>query len=145
MVKRRISLLVFLLISLLISCSTAVAGDKQKTEELSVEVHASDRVIFKNVRIINDRGVVLVEGALRPLRQIPPKNYGHVDIELFDIKGSIVEKVQVKHRPGFRPNKIYRLSYFTFSLGEYVQRTNKVRVSYHHTPNDNKSVCNQDY
>ena len=129
------------LISLFISSSTAMAVNLAKTEVLPIEVVDSDKVIFKNVRIIDKNGCVQVKGSVKPQRKHGPGVYGHVDIELLDIEGRIVEKERVNHTPAYLQTKGNKLSYFTFALGEDMQNSSKVRVSYHYTRNDGKKVC----
>ena len=133
------------LISLFISSSTAMAVNLAKTEVLPIEVVDSDKVIFKNVRIIDKNGCIQVKGSIKPQKKYAPGNFGHVHIELFDIEDRIVETVNVHHTPKFLHTKGNKLSYFTYALEEDMKNSSKVRVSYHYTRNDGKSVCNHEH
>jgi len=80
------------LISLFISTSTAMAVIQAKTEVLPIEVVASDKVIFKNVRMIDKNGCAQVKGSVKPQRKHGPGIYGHVDIELLSRQNQYISK-----------------------------------------------------
>ena len=141
----RISFIACSLIYLFISACTAVAVNQPKTEVLPVEVVTSDKVHFKNVRIINDKGCVVVKGAVKPQKKHGPGIYGHVDIDLIDVEDRTIENIKVSHTPKFLHTKGNKLSYFTSVLGEGAQNSSKVRVSYHYTRNTKKSSCNHNH
>ena len=143
--NKKVFIIACVLISLFISTSTAGELKQSRTEILPIKVVASDKVIFKNVRMIDKDGCVQVKGSLKSQKMSSPGSYGHVDIELLDIEERIIEKTTVKHTPAFLHTKGNKLSYFTYALGEDAQNTSKVRVSYHYTGNDNKRVCNHDH
>ena len=144
-IKKSLIVIACALISLFISASTAVAVNQAGKEVLPLEVVASDKVYFKNVRIFNDKGCVVVKGAVKPQRKHGPGKYGHVDIEMLDAENRIIKELKVSHTPAFLHTKGNKRSYFTSSLGEGAKNSSKVRVSYHYTRNTKKSVCNHNH
>ena len=142
---RRANIIVFFLISLLISASTAAAINRQEKLNLPLEVVTSDKVFLKNVRIIDKDGCIQVKGSVKPRKNSSPGMVGHVDVELLDREGHSIENFRVSHTPAFLHPKGNKRSYFTYTLGEKAQNCSKVRVSYHYTRNAGKKVCSSNH